>query len=286
MSTVAVLGTGNLGAAICRRLLETGFDVRAWNRTPSTATPLAEAGATVASSVADAVAGAPVVIIAVFDAAAVLDVLQQMRDELADGAVVAQTATVGLEIATVARTAQQLGIELIDVAVLGNQDAARAGKLTVLAAAAAAVRGRVSTTLAALASSVMWVGDAPGPASALKLACNSWVAGLNAILAQAMSLTRSFGIDPSLFLEAITGTAADSPYLQAKAAIMLGDGGQTVTTVDSMRKDLQLIVDAARAHGVSDVLLDAQANLYRTASDRGYGGSDIALVERVFGEVW
>jgi len=284
MSTVAVLGTGNLGASICRRLLDTGFGVRAWNRTPSTAAPLSEAGATIASSVVDAVAGAQVVIIAVFDAAAVLDVLHQMRDGLADGTVVAQIATVGLDIAAVSRTARQLGIELIDVAVLGNQDAARAGTLTVLAAAEPAVRPRVHTIFAALAHSVVWVSDAPGPASALKLACNAWITGLNVLLAQSVSLTRNFGIDPSLFLEAITGTAADSPYLQAKAAIMLGDGSKTVTTVDAMRKDLQLIVDAARSHGVSDVLLNAQTILYQIASEQGYGANDITFVERVFAE--
>lgn len=284
MSTVAVLGTGNLGASICRRLLDTGFGVRAWNRTPSIAAPLAEAGAIVVSSVADAVAGAQVVIIAVFDAAAVLDVLQQMRDGLADGTVVAQIATVGLEIAVVARTAQQLGIELIDVAALGNQDAARAGTLTVLAAAEPAVRHRVHSIFAALTSSVVWVGDAPGPASALKLACNALIAGLNVLLAQSIALTRSFGIDPALFIEAITGTAADSPYLQAKASVMLGHNTKTVTTVDAMRKDLQLIVGAARAYGVSDVLLNAQTVLYRTASEQGYGANDIAFVERVFAE--
>lgn len=284
MSTVAVLGTGNLGASICRRLLDAGFAVRAWNRTASTAAPLSEAGAVVISSVADAVAGAEVVIIAVFDVAAVLDVLHHMRDGLTDGTIVAQISTVGLEIAAVARTAQQLGIELIDVAALGNQDAARVGQLTLLAAGEAAARHRVHPIFAAIASSVLWVGDGPGPASALKLACNAWITGLNALLAQSVALTRSFGIDPSLFIEAITGTAADSPYLQAKAAVMLGDSSKTVTTVDAMRKDLQLIVDAARAYGVSDVLLNAQSILYRTASDQGYSANDITFVERAFAE--
>lgn len=82
--------------------------------------------------------------------------------------------------------------------------------------------------------------------------------GLNTQVAQFISLARGFGIDLILFVEAFTGTAADSLYLQARAAMMLRGGGRTGTTVDSMRMDLGLVADAARALGVCDLLLDAQ----------------------------
>src|SRR5919106_391238 len=45
--TVAVLGTGIMGAPMARNLLAAGFPVRAWNRTRERAAPLADAGAAI-----------------------------------------------------------------------------------------------------------------------------------------------------------------------------------------------------------------------------------------------
>src|SRR5579862_120712 len=59
---VAFLGTGRMGAPMAANLARGGFDVRAWNRTISRARALAPDGATVASSPAEAVRGATVVI--------------------------------------------------------------------------------------------------------------------------------------------------------------------------------------------------------------------------------
>ena len=59
--TIALLGTGTMGAPIARHLLEAGFPVRAWNRTRGRAEPLAAAGATVTDTPEEAVDGATVV---------------------------------------------------------------------------------------------------------------------------------------------------------------------------------------------------------------------------------
>src|SRR5512139_1630750 len=68
---IAVLGTGAMGTPIARRLLDTGHRVAVWNRTAARAAPLAKAGARVATSPADAVRGADVVITMLSDGVAV-----------------------------------------------------------------------------------------------------------------------------------------------------------------------------------------------------------------------
>ncbi|MGO4435361.1 NAD(P)-binding domain-containing protein, partial [Paenarthrobacter sp. RAF9] len=60
--TVAVLGTGIMGAAMARNLLRAGHEVLVWNRDQAKTAPLADAGAQVAVSPAQAVAGADVVV--------------------------------------------------------------------------------------------------------------------------------------------------------------------------------------------------------------------------------
>jgi 3-hydroxyisobutyrate dehydrogenase len=69
--TIAVLGTGTMGAPIARHLLEAGFGVRAWNRTRERAEPLAAVGATVTGTPEEAVEGASVVLTMLSDGDAV-----------------------------------------------------------------------------------------------------------------------------------------------------------------------------------------------------------------------
>src|SRR5919198_5220596 len=69
--TVAVLGTGIMGAPMARRVAEAGMPVRAWNRTRDKARPLAEHGIELVDSPAAAVGGAHVVVTMLTDGHAV-----------------------------------------------------------------------------------------------------------------------------------------------------------------------------------------------------------------------
>ena len=74
---VAVLGTGIMGAPMARNVAAAGHEVSAWNRSREKAEPLAQDGITVAASVAEAVAGADVVVTMLADAAAVEAVAEE-----------------------------------------------------------------------------------------------------------------------------------------------------------------------------------------------------------------
>ncbi len=127
------------------------------------------------------------------------------------------------------------------------------------------------------------VGDEVGPASALKLVCNSWVASINAATAQALGFAEALGLEPRTFLEAIEGGAADSAYAQLKGGIMADRSWDDPSfALDSVRKDVGLMIDAARAAGYPDDLLTALLAVYDRASERGHGGDDMAAVRAGF----
>lgn len=90
MATVAVLGTGIMGAAMARRLLQADHDVRVWNRTREKAEPLGDDGATVADSPEEAVRGADVVLTVLADADSVESVMRGEFDEPEEGEAQAQ----------------------------------------------------------------------------------------------------------------------------------------------------------------------------------------------------
>ncbi|MFC4945098.1 NAD(P)-dependent oxidoreductase [Pseudonocardia sp. GCM10023141] len=81
-STIAVIGAGLMGSALAEVLLRSGRPAVVWNRTPDKCGPLAEKGATVASSAADAIAGSSTTVICISSSGDVLDLVKGLPDDL------------------------------------------------------------------------------------------------------------------------------------------------------------------------------------------------------------
>lgn len=276
---VAVLGTGAMGAGMAQSLLREGIDVVVWNRTPERAQRLADAGAEVASDPAAAVTGADVVVAILFDAAATLDVMTTALPAMADDAVFVQCATVGIEgAAQAAAVAAEHGVAFLDCPVLGTKAPAEQGKLVMLASGDRSLLQRVQPAFDAMGTKTVWAGDEPGMGSRLKLACNAWIATLAAAIGQSFALAKSLGVDQQLILDAFDGSAAGSPYLQAKGRAILESSFAPQFSVDGVRKDTGLIRDAIVASGLSTVLVDGVRAAFDAASEAGHGDEDMAAV--------
>ncbi len=284
LPTVTVLGTGTMGTGVSHSLLREGFDVTVWNRTASRAAPLADAGALVAPTAAQAAHGADVVLSILFDTAAVLEVLDAAGPSVGTGAVWVQASTIGREgTALVVERARQLGVTLVEANLLGTKQPAEEGNLAVLAAGDPDVLAGIAPVLDAISAKVVIAGTEVGQGTALKLACNAWLATITAGTAQSIALARAEGIDPHLFLDAIAGGASDSPYAHLKGAEMIGGEFAPQFALDGLRKDIGLISEAAAQAHLDPALLDALSDLYGSAAARGHGGEDIAAVYTAFG---
>ena len=273
LATIAVLGTGTMGAPMARNLLQAGHEVRVWNRSADKAQLLAGDGATVADSAREAAEGADVVVTML----AAGDAVEEVAREAIEGDVVwAQMSTVGLEAGeTLASLARERGVTFVDSPVLGTKAPAEQGKLVVLASGPEAVRERVDPVFEAIGSRTLWVGEA-GAGSRLKLCANAWVATVLEGVADSLALTRALGLDPQLFLDAIEGGAMDAPYVRLKGGMMLNGSYDTAFALDGALKDVDLILAVA-----DDVGLDlgpmpgVRAHLAR-AVDAGHGDKDMA----------
>jgi 3-hydroxyisobutyrate dehydrogenase len=277
---VAVLGTGTMGRGIAGSLLRAGFTVTVWNRTPARAQGI---GATVAVDPAAAVRDAEVVVTVLFDEHAVEEVAREALPAMRGGAVWVQSATVGPEGARrLAELAAAHGVTTVDAPVLGTRKPAEDGTLTVLASGPASTRHAVRPVFEAIGSRTVWAGTEPGDASALKLAANAWVASLTAATAQSLALAAASGLDPRLFLEAIEGSASDSPYAHTKGEAMLTGSLAPQFAIDGLRKDLGLIRDEAARGGAPSPLVPALLAAYDEAAARVGGDKDIAGVVAAF----
>jgi len=130
---VAVLGTGTMGAPMARNLARAGHEVRAYNRTPERAAPLADERMAVCDTVAEAVGGAEAVVTMASDGPAVAGMVEPALGSFGD-AVWAQMSTVGLAgLERLAALAHGAGVALVDAPVSGSKQPAEAGELIVLA---------------------------------------------------------------------------------------------------------------------------------------------------------
>ncbi|MFK0266027.1 NAD(P)-dependent oxidoreductase [Streptomyces angustmyceticus] len=275
--SVAVLGTGIMGAAMARNLAAAGLDVRAWNRTRARAEPLAADGVRVTGTPAEAVEGAEVVLTMLLDGEAVLHAMRQAADALAPGALWLQTSTVGIEaLPQLARFADEHGLRFVDAPVLGTKAPAEKGELTILAAAAPEVRERAERVFGIVGSRTLWAGEdaAGGAASRLKLVVNNWVLTVINGTGESLALAGALGVDPRTFLDAVAGGALDMPYLRLKSEVILSGTYPPSFTVSAARKDARLILEAAADFGVRMDLAAAAAERLRRAERQGHGEKD------------
>ncbi|MEW9549316.1 NAD(P)-dependent oxidoreductase [Nonomuraea sp. NPDC050783] len=279
MTSVAVLGTGIMGAPMARNLAAAGLRVTAWNRTREKAQPLAEHGITVAGTAAGAVEGADVIVTMLSDAGAVRAAMTAAVPALRAGQVWAQMSTVGpAAAAELAALAAEHGLAYVDAPVQGTRQPAEQGKLLVLAAGPQEARKAVEPVFDAVGQRTLWLGEdgADGTASKLKLATVSYAISLTAVVAESLALAKGLGLDPGLVGEVISGGPLDNAYFQGKSkAIIAGDFTPSFTVANA-EKDTRLIVETGAAAGVRLDVVAAAGERFRRAAARGHGGEDMA----------
>ncbi|MGA5316870.1 NAD(P)-dependent oxidoreductase [Streptomyces pseudogriseolus] len=278
--TVTVLGTGIMGAAMARSLLEAGHTVRAWNRTRAKADPLAADGAHVAGTPAEAVESADVVLTMLYDGPATLETMRAAAPALPRGAVWAQCTTSGIEdVAGLAAFARDHGLRFYDAPVLGTRKPAEDGQLTVLAAGPADGRDTVTPVFDAVGARTVWTGEDGAAASAtrLKLVANSWVLAATAAAGETLALARALDVDPDAFFGLIAGGPLDMGYLHAKARLILEERlSPAQFAVKTAAKDAALIVRAGERNGARLDVAAASARRLERAAAQGHGDEDMA----------
>lgn len=276
MTSVAVLGTGTIGEPIARNLARAGFDVRVWNRTRAKADPLAEDGATVCDSAAEAARGSAIVLTVLADADATAEVVEEV--EFAEGAVWVQTATVGVGGAErLAELAQEKGVAFVDAPVLGTRQPAEQGKLVVLAAGPDDTLDRCEPLFDAIGQQTRRLGPAPN-GSKLKMVTNLWLLAVTEGAAEAIALAEGLGLDPRDFLATMEGSQIDTPYLHLKGEAMLERRLDPSFALKLAEKDASLVLEAASIAGVDARVGRAVREAFQRGVELGHGDEDMAAV--------
>lgn len=282
---LAVLGLGGMGAGMARALLAAGANVTAWNRSPGRAEPLSEAGARVAASATDAIAGADVTLLSLADETAVEQVVfGELSGRFTPGAVVVDTSTVSTAFAMDAqKRLAEAGVRRVEACVIGNPDMAAAGRLRVYAAGDEQAVNDVRDVLEAIGQEVRYLGET-GRAGALKLAFNLML-GIQILgLAEAVRFVEAMGLDRGLLLRAFEGSGWSSPVLAFRARFMRERRYRPAAFRSTlMHKDLELAHREARAHTAHLPMVHCALRSFEDVLNLGQGDLDAAVAAELHG---
>jgi 3-hydroxyisobutyrate dehydrogenase-like beta-hydroxyacid dehydrogenase len=274
---VAVLGLGNMGSALARRLLAAGREVIVWNRSPGRADALVQEGARKAASVEEAGAAAEVVLISLTDDAAVRAVVlpdgQPIRG--LDGVLV-DCSTVSP--ATTRDEAAKYGNHFVAAPILGAPQAVLSGKATFVVGGAPSAVSNADRVLSDISQTLLHVGDEAEKASVLKLLNNGLLMIGVAALADIVAAGQASGFDDAALKDLLTKLPVVAPGLHNRIDLLMDDEHAGWFPVRLGAKDLRLASEAAETVGVEMPVTDFVRQRYELAAASGLADKDIAGV--------
>jgi 3-hydroxyisobutyrate dehydrogenase-like beta-hydroxyacid dehydrogenase len=278
MAKLAFLGLGLMGTPMATRLLEAGHGLTVWNRTTERTRPLADQGASVASTPAQAAAGVEAVITMVANPQALEQVVfgpDGLAAALASGQLLIDMSTVGPDAVRVVAARLPDGVTLVDAPVRGSVPEATAGRLAIYVGADQPVFERVEPILAVLGTPHRVGGLGAGAAA--KVVNNSTLGAAIAAFGEALALGDALGLDRSALLDVL----ADSPIgttVRAKRANVESGSYPPNFKLSLALKDLRLVDQLAKGTGRPLGVAAASRDWLERAATSGAGDLDYSAV--------
>jgi 3-hydroxyisobutyrate dehydrogenase-like beta-hydroxyacid dehydrogenase len=271
---VGLIGLGSMGTAMAERLLDAGYELLVYNRTPEKAGALAERGAAVAETAAELSEQVDIVLTSLANDQALEDVAARVVAGARPGTVLVDTSTVSPAVsAGVASLAEAASVPYLRAPVSGNPTVVRAGNLSFIVSGERETLARVEPVLRAIGPTIHHVGEAE-QARVVKLAINLMIAGLAQLMSEALVLGEAAGVPRASLLEVMGSSAAGAPFVKYKTEPLLRDDYSATFTTALMEKDVDLILAAAEEAGVELPLAGELKRILLGAIEAGYADDD------------
>jgi 3-hydroxyisobutyrate dehydrogenase len=275
-----IAGTGRMGAAIATRLASLGHEVTLWNRTPEKARAL---GLPLAADPKALAERSQAVISVLTDAAALDAVYGALLAGEIQGKLFIDMSTVRPEEAkALAARVRARGAAFVECPVGGSVGPAREGRLFGFAGGEAPDVARARPLLELLCRRIEHVGPA-GAGAAMKLAANLPMMVYWQALGEALALVAPLGLDPRRVTDMLADTSGAPGGFKSRAALVAAALSGTPPSeasfdVDSMRKDVRAMLDAARTLGRALPVTERALECLERLAARGLGASDCSMV--------
>ncbi|MDB5881662.1 MAG: NAD(P)-dependent oxidoreductase [Ramlibacter sp.] len=282
MNSVAIVGVGNMGAAMAARLLEQGWAVRVCDIDAAKVQALEHLGATACASPAEASAGCGALIVCVVDAAQVEAVLFGRSGAAAvmgaPQAVLLCPTIAPMDTVNFAQRLAERGIDAVDAPMSGGPARARDGSMSLMIACGDPVFQRQRELIEALSGKIFRISERPGDGAATKLV-NNLLAGINLVgAAEAMALAQRLGLGLAATLEVIEQSSGQSWIGSDRMRRALEGDYEPRAHIALLQKDTRLALECAVAAGFEGPLGAAARDVFAQAAAAGFAQLDDAAV--------
>jgi 3-hydroxyisobutyrate dehydrogenase-like beta-hydroxyacid dehydrogenase len=271
---VGLIGLGHMGTAMAERVLDAGYELVVYNRTPEKAGALAERGAAVGETAAELAEQVDVVLTSLANDEALEAVAAQVIASARPGTVLVDTSTVSpAASARVASLAGAASVPYLRAPVSGNPAVVRAGNLSFIVSGETETLAGVEAILLAIGPTIHHVGDEE-QARVVKLAINLMIAGLAELMSEALVLGEAAGVSRATLLEVMGSSAAGAPFVKYKTEPLLRDDFSATFTTALMEKDVDLVLAVAEEAGVELPLAGELKRILLGAIEAGFADDD------------
>lgn len=277
---IAFLGMGLMGTRMASRLLQAGYTVAVWNRSPHACEALIQQGAQ-SLDLAE-IGNYPVVLTCLADDQAVQSVFSQIQPALKAQQIIVDFSSLSVAATlSLAQAAQQQGVTWIDSPVSGGTMGAEQGTLVIFAGGDAAIIQQLDPIYQVLSQRVTRMGDS-GTGQATKI-CNQLIVAANStLIAEAVALADQAGVDTTLLASALAGGFADSKPFQILAPRMATDTFEPVQwKVQTLSKDLNNALQLAQSFNLKIPVAQKALLQLQAHQENGFAEKDLATIIKV-----
>ena len=281
---VAVIGVGNMGAAMAQNLLAQGWPVHVHDIIPARHAALVSTGAVAHGTAASAAVQATTTIIAVVTA-------EQARDVLFGAGAVASAVRLGhtvvlcptmapADVEAIAAQLHPLGVFCVDAPMSGGPVRARDGSMSLMVACTEAVYVRQAPLLQALSSKLFRISERAGDGARTKLV-NNLAAAINlAGAAEVLAMAQRMGLDGGKTLDVIEQSSGQSWIGSDRMRRALSNDFAPRAHMTLLEKDTRLAVQAAIDAGFTGLLGSTVRDAFASASASGLAEMDDSALSR------
>jgi len=270
------IGLGIMGGPMAANLVKAGHAVVGYNRRPEPIERLVAAGGRGASNVAEAVAGADVVITMLPDSPDVQTVALGEDGVFANakpGLLYIDGSTIRPAVsADLAAEGAKRGIRVVDAPVSGGEQGAVDASLSIMVGGSPEDFAAARPVLEAVGKTVVHVGP-PGAGQTVKAANQLIVAGTIQLVSEAIVFLEAHGVDMESAIKVLAGGLTGNAILDRKAAGMLARRFDPGFRIDLHHKDLGIVQAAAREAGVVIPVGALVSQLVASLRAQGHGKS-------------
>jgi len=294
MARIAFIGLGHMGGGMAPNLVNAGHEVLAFDLVPEALERAANAGCIAASSAAEAVKNAEVVITMLPAAQHVRAVYENgVAPNAKPGSLLIDCSTIDVASAReVGCGLEELGFDFVDAPVSGGIAAAAGGALTFMVGGSDKAFERAQPILEPMAKAVIHAGHL-GSGQAAKI-CNNMILGATMIVTcEAFALAQKLGLDLQTFFD-ISSKASGQSWSMTSYCPVPGVGPETPADHDYeggfasalMLKDLKLAMEAAKHSGAYTPIGGEAEELYQRFVDRGGASKDFSAIIKMIDDSW